>query len=188
MQLQVRGGFYSENGNDLYNDETLMHFLKPVLHRQKIAVTVSGGRGMVHSNFLTQRMHLLRWNGITTKKATKSDQHSFMKEHLGFVRTIFRLHVGQITLTEAQCIAHRNFDLLYSEILSPTLTSLSCPVGWGCRIHRLLLCRGVRPFLTSVLDMTLNNLMVRLQQCWSFGECGVPLHCHRAQVHSGPEW
>ena len=20
----------------------------------------------------------------------------------------------------------------------------SCPVGWGCRIHRLLLCRGVR--------------------------------------------
>ena len=21
----------------------------------------------------------------------------------------------------------------------------SCPVGWGCRIHRLLLCRGVRP-------------------------------------------
>ena len=21
----------------------------------------------------------------------------------------------------------------------------NCPVGWGCRIHRLLLCRGVRP-------------------------------------------
>ena len=21
----------------------------------------------------------------------------------------------------------------------------TCPVGWGCRIHRLLLCRGVRP-------------------------------------------
>ena len=20
-----------------------------------------------------------------------------------------------------------------------------CPVGWGCRIHRLLLCRGVTP-------------------------------------------
>ena len=26
--------------------------------------------------------------------------------------------------------------------LNPTLY---CPVGWGCRIHRLLLCRGVRP-------------------------------------------
>ena len=24
-------------------------------------------------------------------------------------------------------------------------TKESCPVGWGCRIHRLLLCRGVRP-------------------------------------------
>ena len=63
-----------------------------------------------------------------------------------------------------------------------------CPVSWGCRIHRLHLCRGVIPPLTSVLDMTLNNLMVRFQQCWSFGECGVPLHCHHSQVHSGLEW
>ena len=23
--------------------------------------------------------------------------------------------------------------------------SVTCPVGWGCRIHRLLLCRGVKP-------------------------------------------
>ena len=65
---------------------------------------------------------------------------------------------------------------------------LFCPVSWGCRIHWLHLCRGVRPPLTSVLDMTLNNLMVRFQQCSSFGECGVPLHCHCSQVHSGPEW
>ena len=57
-----------------------------------------------------------------------------------------------------------------------------CPVGWGDRIHRLLLCRGVRPPPTSVLDMTLNNLIVRFQQCWSFGECKVPLHCHCSQV------
>ena len=64
-----------------------------------------------------------------------------------------------------------------------------CPVVWDCRIHWLHLCRGVRPPpLTSVLDMTLNNLMVRFRQCWSFGECGIPLHCHRSQVHSGPEW
>ena len=66
--------------------------------------------------------------------------------------------------------------------------SLLCPVSWGCRIHWLQLCRGVRPPPTSVLDMTLNNLMVRFQQCWSFGECRVPLHCHRSQVHSGLEW
>ena len=41
---------------------------------------------------------------------------------------------------------------------------------------------GKDPPSTSVLDMTLNNLMVR------FGECGVPLHCHCSQVHCGPEW
>ena len=33
----------------------------------------------------------------------------------------------------------------------------------GCRIHRLLLCRGVIPNLTSILDMTLNNVIVRFQ-------------------------
>ena len=41
---------------------------------------------------------------------------------------------------------------------------------------------------TSVLVMTLNNLTVRFRQCWSFGECGVPFHCHRSQVTSGPDW
>ena len=55
-----------------------------------------------------------------------------------------------------------------------TFNSVYCPVGWGCRIHRLLLCRGIRPLPTSVHDMTQNNLMVRFQQCWSFGEYGVP--------------
>ena len=62
-----------------------------------------------------------------------------------------------------------------------------CPVS--CRIHWQHLCRGVRPPPNECPgNMTLNNLMVRFQQCWSFGECGVPLHCHRSQVHSGPEW
>ena len=27
----------------------------------------------------------------------------------------------------------------------------TCPVGWGCKIHRLHLCIGIRPHLTSVL-------------------------------------
>ena len=43
------------------------------------------------------------------------------------------------------------------------------------------------PLPTSVLDMTQNNLMVRPRLWWSFGECGVPLHCHHSQVHSDPE-
>ena len=40
---------------------------------------------------------------------------------------------------------------------------------------------------TNGLDMTLNNLIVR-PQAWRFGECGIPLHCHRYQAHFGPEW
>ena len=48
------------------------------------------------------------------------------------------------------------------------------PVRCDCRIHRLLhLCRGVSPLPpTSVLDMALDNMIVRLQP-WRFGECGV---------------
>ena len=33
------------------------------------------------------------------------------------------------------------------------------PVGWGCRIYQLFLCRGVR-HPKSVLDITLNNLVM----------------------------
>ena len=68
-----------------------------------------------------------------------------------------------------------------------TLT-LVCQVCWGCGIHRLHLCRGLSPPHMSVLDMTLNNLMVNFQWCWSFGECRVTLLCHCSQVLSGPAW
>ena len=78
----------------------------------------------------------------------------------------------------------RSADFLFLSIIS-----FLCPVGWGCGIHRLLLCRGVRLTTTNECpDMTLNNLMGRFQQCWSFGECGVSLYRHRSPVHSGPEW
>ena len=43
------------------------------------------------------------------------------------------------------------------------------------------------PAKRVIQDMTLNNVIVRFQQCWSFGECGVPLHFHRSQVNSGPQ-
>ena len=32
----------------------------------------------------------------------------------------------------------------YLLCLEPDNPCFVCPVGWGCRIHRLLLCRGVR--------------------------------------------
>ena len=59
-----------------------------------------------------------------------------------------------------------------------------------CRIHWLHLCRGVRPtptHPTSVLDMTLNYLMVRLKP-WRFEEYGEPLHSHYSLINSDMEW
>ena len=46
---------------------------------------------------------------------------------------------------------------------------------------------GGKTLPTSVLDMTQNNLMLRLQS-WSSGKSEVRLHCHGSQVHSNPEW
>ena len=55
-------------------------------------------------------------------------------------------------------------DLTESWINHHTLIqSNSCPANWGCRIHRLHICRGVNPSRTSVLDMILDYMMVRLQ-------------------------
>ena len=51
-----------------------------------------------------------------------------------------------------------------------------------------IFAEGVRLLPTSDLDMTLNNLMVRLLLNWSFGECGVLLHYNYSQVHSSLEW
>ena len=49
-------------------------------------------------------------------------------------------------------------------------TKLNSPVGWGCRIHQLNLCRQIRLLSsTSVFDVTLNYLIVRL-----WGMCNTP--------------
>ena len=34
-----------------------------------------------------------------------------------------------------------------------------------------------------MLVWTLKNLMANFENRWGFGECGVPLHCHRFQVN-----
>ena len=54
----------------------------------------------------------------------------------------------------------------------------------GCSIHQLHFCRVIRRHLI----MTLKNMKVHLQKCWSFGECRVPRHCYRSKVHTEPEW
>ena len=97
------------------------------------------------------------------------------------LRTYWTTHV---CLRVCVCVCVCVYIYIYIYIYIYLLFS-SCPVSWGCRIHRLHFCRGGKAPSTSVLDMTLNNLMVRFQWYWSFGECGAPLHCHRSQVHSG---
>ena len=59
---------------------------------------------------------------------------------------------------------------------------------WLLNTPTVPLQSGKPPHSMSVQDMTLNNLMVRFQWCWNFGKCGVPLHCHCSQVHSGSAW
>ena len=57
--------------------------------------------------------------------------------------------VNFICLIGIVLLAHPFFFFLCSLIFLSHL--VNCPVGWGCRIHRLHLCRGVRPHPTSVL-------------------------------------
>ena len=79
-------------------------------------------------------------------------------------------------------------SLLFLSLISPVSNFFLCSVDWGCRIHWLLLWRRLRPLpQTSVQGVTLNNLIVRFQWCWSFGECGALLHCYRSHVHFDPE-
>ena len=94
--------------------------------------------------------------------------------HLLYLRALIALLFTNHNMTACQSTrGHQKRTLLSRLGLQNTLTAP--------------LLRGKTP-TTSVLDMTLNDLMVRFQQCWIFGECGVPLHCHCSQVHSGPEW
>ena len=62
------------------------------------------------------------------------------------------------------------------------------PVGWNCRIYRLLLYKGGKTSPTSVLDHDTNQSEGEAPVMLELGECRVPLHFRRTQVHSGSEW
>ena len=73
--------------------------------------------------------------------------------HLTFSHGDLLFHHWNITLIMEFSLTRRHLRFGY------------CPVGRGCRIHRLHLCRRVSPPLMSFLDMTLNNMMGRFQWC-----------------------
>ena len=55
---------------------------------------------------------------------------------------LFQIIRGNMIL---QSIKNKMLVSLTTSIANLFATDFSCPVGWGCRIHQLLLCRGVRP-------------------------------------------
>ena len=72
--------------------------------------------------------------------------------------------------------------LLRTTHLSVTLTfwhfRFTDPFNWAVEYGKYIIAEGYNhPSTTSVLDMTLNHLIARLQS-WSFLEYGVPLHCY----------
>ena len=79
---------------------------------------------------------------------------------------IERSHVFFKKVVDSLTFNHEKIMRIFVSLLSLAMI-INIPfngsVGWGSGIHWLQLCRGVRLPQTSVLDMTLNNLMVRLQ-------------------------
>ena len=89
---------------------------------------------------------------------------TLQKGYLGYDTKLY-LMVRLQFWRSGECIIpfHCHYCWVYSD-LEWSVPIFGYPVGWSGRIHRLYLCRGVRPpHITSVLDMTLNNLMVRFQ-------------------------
>ena len=78
-----------------------------------------------------------------------------------------------------------SIDKIVGELRSRVIV---CPVGWGYRIHRLLLCRGVRPSPNECPGYDTKQSDGEVPATLELWGSGVPLHCHRSQVHSGPEW
>ena len=70
------------------------------------------------------------WTGIRTWTHIAVSESKYLQGHLAHIA----LMSLRLTLT-------RTAWALISARLLPFL----CPVGWGCRIHWLHLCRGVRP-------------------------------------------
>ena len=63
------------------------------------------------------------------------------------------------------------------------LSFIACQLGQQHTMTTSLARDMTAPPHTSVLDLILNHLMVRLQWCWSFEEYGIPLYCHYSKVH-----
>ena len=97
-------------------------------------------------------------------------------------------HVGSMLQLEDVGLGAPKMNAGFPESISDNFNRLQLePVAQSVVAIEYTDCSSaeeVRTPLMCVLDMTLNNLMVRFQWCWGFGEYGAPLYCHC----SGPAW
>ena len=75
---------------------------------------------------------------------------------------------------------------LYSDLNWHCLSGCPSPVGCGCRINQLHLCRGVSPHPHNKCPWY--NTKQSDGVAPGFLECGVPFHCSRSQVYSDLKW
>ena len=89
----------------------------------------------------------------------------------------FKPHPERRIIAEHFCcnntLTLENFELVLLEVVVCCHhKNVHSRASWGCGIHQMHLCRGVRsPLPLSILDMTLTHLIVRLQS-WSFWRMG----------------
>ena len=93
---------------------------------------------------------LIEWLILTACQPVKS---YFMPWSLKLCSLYIYIYIFTLHLTFLHTVTW------YQVFLSNTNNLFTCPVGWGCTIHGLHLCREVKPSTMSVLDMTLNFLM-----------------------------
>ena len=132
-------------------------------------------------------LHTVKWFQVLQPIANNSIKHqSFIYTQLN-AQTVLVIairfnesHIFALNLNVKQFYLTQRYLLVKN---SPGQSLLSL-LG----LYNTPLKRGKRQHPTSVLDITLNNLMVRFQWCWSERECKVPFDCHRSLVYSSSEW
>ena len=91
---------------------------------------------------------LVQWHinlhGLLNAKVILVEQQLYYFTHSWGEKGVHNFHKDISPIVNKP--AHLEFELTHFEAAIP---QFSCPVDWGCRIHRLLLCRGVIPPLNE---------------------------------------
>ena len=105
---------------------------------------------------------------------------------LGFMCNLTCLTAYQLLLVNLRPSFIRKCLIIAILHIQCSLEFFFSPVSWGCRIHTLHLCSGVRP-----QPPTSEWKWYKTIRWWGsspeFWKNGVPLHCHCSQLQSRPE-